>query len=94
VTDFSKVNVLVDGDRLISIDEHCLFGRKEIIGSSNMKIYREHADLMDGIWADLYENKLKKVDVIISEMRRSGYKKADINRVLQNYYRLRENAGI
>jgi len=89
VSDFSSINIMKSGDRLISIDEHGLLGsRKKMIGDRNMKIYKEYGRLVDGVFEDLYSDKEKKIEWIKLKMMEFGFKN-EIEGVLSNYENLR-----
>jgi len=90
VSDFNVTNVLVVDDKLYSIDEHDMLGKRDkIVGDKNMKIYKKNNKQLDSIFKDLYENKEGKKQSIVKVLTKYNYTQF-IEKVLDNYETLRD----
>jgi hypothetical protein len=90
VSDFNVTNVFVVGDKLYSIDEHDILGKREkMIGEKNMRFYKKNCHAIDNIFADLYENKEEKKAKVVDVLKQFKYDQF-IEKVLKNYDTLRE----
>ena len=90
VSDFSSINVMIQDEKLISIDEHGLLGsRVNMIGEKNMKVYKENSKFIEEVFHDLYSNKSEKKKYICEVMKKYGFEK-EVEKVIGNYESLRE----
>jgi hypothetical protein len=91
VSDFNVTNVLVVDNKLYSIDEHDILGKREkMIGDKNMRFYKKYNNEIENIFIDLYENKEDKKIKILDVLKKYNYEKFK-DKVFENYDNLRNN---
>jgi hypothetical protein len=91
VSDYNQRNVLICDNKLYSIDEHDILGKRvNIIGENNMKIFVENKTEVDKIFNDLFENQMVKCSQIREIMLNYEVDVNSINTVINNYVNLRE----
>lgn len=91
VSDYNQLNVLINNNKLYSIDEHDILGKRvTMIGVKNKKVFYENKNIIDNIFDDLFENKDFKLKKIIEIMKIYNFNLSDINKVCGNYINLRE----
>ena len=90
ISDFNVTNVFVLGDKLYSMDEHDILGKREkMIGEKNMRFYKKYDKKVKSIFDDLYKDKEVKKQLIIDILNKFNYRQF-AKKVLENYDNLRE----
>jgi hypothetical protein len=90
VSDFNVTNVFVADNKLYSIDEHDILGKREkMIGDKNMRFYKKYSDELENIFMDLYANKEDKKEKIADVLKKFNYDQF-AEKIMDNYDNLRE----
>ena len=91
VSDYNQRNVLICDNKLYSIDEHDVLGKRvKIIGDKNMKLFVEYKNEINKIFDDLFENKINKLRKIREVMLDYDFDVNTIKKVVNNYENLRD----
>jgi len=90
VSDFNVTNVFELEGKLYSIDEHDILGKRvNMIGQKNMKFYKKNEASLEGIFEDLYNDKEKKLELVIEQLQAFKYDRF-IDKIVYNYENLRD----
>ena len=91
VSDYNQLNVLICNNKLYSIDEHDILGKRvAIIGVKNAKVFNDNKDEINKIFDDLIENRDLKIEKIREIMVGFNFSLSDIDNVCDNYKNLRD----